>query len=171
MQAFVKCSITPKTTKVGSSYSHVRTVQVSAADSQTVLPVATGVSKPRCRRLTLTFTLTSRNLALYITLLLQCLITNASQRAQPAQPHTDVEIMKFLTISFLDEILWNLSVYMNIYWPSQSSWFAVIQLFWFEIFGQICAKLPTKHPVMVLVGSCGPRMAEVICSPNHNIPN
>ena len=45
-------------------------VQVSAADSHTVPTVATGVSKPLCYRLTLTFTLTSENLSLYITLLL-----------------------------------------------------------------------------------------------------
>ena len=45
-------------------------VQVSAADYQTVSTVATGVSKPLCCRLTLTFTLTSENLSLYITLLL-----------------------------------------------------------------------------------------------------
>ena len=45
-------------------------VQVSAADSQTVPTVATGVSKPLCCRLTLTFTLTTDNLSLYITLLL-----------------------------------------------------------------------------------------------------
>ena len=45
-------------------------VQVSAADSHTVPTVATGVSKPLCCRLTLTFTLTSENLSLYITLLL-----------------------------------------------------------------------------------------------------
>ena len=45
-------------------------VQVSAADYQTVPTVATGVSKPLCCRLTLTFTLTSKNLSLYITLLL-----------------------------------------------------------------------------------------------------
>ena len=47
-----------------------REVQVSAADYQTVPTVATGVSKPLCCRLTLTFTLTSENLSLYITLLL-----------------------------------------------------------------------------------------------------
>ena len=45
-------------------------VQVSAANYQTVPTVATGVSKPLCCRLTLTFTLTSENLSLYITLLL-----------------------------------------------------------------------------------------------------
>ena len=39
-------------------------VQVSAADYQTVPTVATGVSKPLCCRLTLTFTLTSENLSL-----------------------------------------------------------------------------------------------------------
>ena len=46
-------------------------VQVSAADYQTVPTVATGVSKLLCCRLTLTFTLTSENLSLYITLLLK----------------------------------------------------------------------------------------------------
>ena len=45
-------------------------VQVSAADYQNVPTVATEVSKPLCCRLTLTFTLTSENLWLYITLLL-----------------------------------------------------------------------------------------------------
>ena len=45
-------------------------VQVSAADYQTIPTVATGVSKPLFCRLTLTFTLTSENLSLYITLLL-----------------------------------------------------------------------------------------------------
>ena len=45
-------------------------VQVSAANYQTVPTVATGVSKPRCCRLTLTFTLTSENLSLCTTLLL-----------------------------------------------------------------------------------------------------
>ena len=45
-------------------------VQVPAADSQTVPTVATGVSKPLCCRLTLTFTMTSQNLSLYTTLLL-----------------------------------------------------------------------------------------------------
>ena len=44
----------------------------------------------------------------------QCPITNASQRAHSAQPHIDVEIMKFLVLSFLDEILSNLFVYVNI---------------------------------------------------------
>ena len=45
-------------------------VQVSAADYQTAPTIATGVSKPLCCRLTLTFTLTSENLSFYITLLL-----------------------------------------------------------------------------------------------------
>ena len=49
-------------------------VQVSAADSQTVPTVVTGVSKPLCCRLTLTFTLTSENLSLCITLLLLLLL-------------------------------------------------------------------------------------------------
>ena len=40
--------------------------QVSAANSQTVPTVATGVSEPLCCRLTLIFTLTSENLSLYI---------------------------------------------------------------------------------------------------------
>ena len=44
-------------------------VQVSAADSQTVPTVVTGVSKPLCCRFTLTFTLTSENLSLCTTLL------------------------------------------------------------------------------------------------------
>ena len=45
-------------------------VQESAADSQTVPTVVTGVSKPLCCRLTQTFTLTSENLSLCTTLLL-----------------------------------------------------------------------------------------------------
>ena len=49
-------------------------VQVSAADSQTVPTVVTGVSKPLCCRLTLTFTLTSENLSLCTTLLLLLLL-------------------------------------------------------------------------------------------------
>ena len=49
-------------------------VQVSAADSQTVPTVVTGVSKPLCCRLTLTFTLTSDNLSLCTTLLLLLLL-------------------------------------------------------------------------------------------------
>ena len=44
----------------------------------------------------------------------QCPITNASQRAHSAQPHTDAEIMTFLVLPFLDEILSNLFVYVNI---------------------------------------------------------
>ena len=44
----------------------------------------------------------------------QCPITNASQRAHSAQPHTDVEIIKFLVLPFLDGILSNLFVYVNI---------------------------------------------------------
>ena len=43
-------------------------VQVSAADSQTVPTVVTGVSKPLCCRSTLTFTLTRENLSLCTTL-------------------------------------------------------------------------------------------------------
>ena len=49
-------------------------VQVSAADSQTVPTVVTGVSKPLCCRLTLTFTLTSENLSLCTTPLLLLLL-------------------------------------------------------------------------------------------------
>ena len=49
-------------------------VQVSATDSQTVPTVVTGVSKPLCCRLTLTFTLTSENLSLCTTLLLLLLL-------------------------------------------------------------------------------------------------
>ena len=45
-------------------------VQVLAADSLPVPTVATGVSKPLCCRLTLTFSLTSGNVSLYLTLLL-----------------------------------------------------------------------------------------------------
>ena len=56
-------------------------VQVSAVDSQTVPTVATGVSKPLCCRLTLTFTLTSDNLSLYITLLLYWSLYNYAVHA------------------------------------------------------------------------------------------
>ena len=49
-------------------------VQISAADSQTVPTVVTGVSKPLCCRLTLTFTLTGKNLSLCTTLLLLLLL-------------------------------------------------------------------------------------------------
>ena len=45
-------------------------VQASTAYYQTVPTVATGVLKPLCCRLNLTFTLTSENLSLYITLFL-----------------------------------------------------------------------------------------------------
>ena len=55
--------------------------QVSATDFQTVPTVATGVSKPLCCRLTLTFTLTSENLSLYITLLLYWSLYNHAARA------------------------------------------------------------------------------------------
>ena len=51
-------------------------VQVSAADSQTVPTVVTGVSKPLCCRLTLTFTLTSENLSLCTILLLLVLLVH-----------------------------------------------------------------------------------------------
>ena len=44
----------------------------------------------------------------------QCPIANASQRPHSAQPHTDVEIMKFLVLPFVDEILSNLFAYVNI---------------------------------------------------------
>ena len=44
----------------------------------------------------------------------QCFITNASQRVHSAQPHTDVVMMIFLVLPFLDEILSNLFAYMNI---------------------------------------------------------
>ena len=90
------CSITPETAKVKLHvFNHTRDsqgqatflqshqrqprsevtiatceFQVSAADSQTVPTVANGVSKTLCCRLILTFTLTSDNLLLYITLLL-----------------------------------------------------------------------------------------------------
>ena len=44
----------------------------------------------------------------------QCPITNASQRAHSGQPHTDVEILKFLVLPILDEIMSNIFVYVNI---------------------------------------------------------
>ena len=56
-------------------------VQVSAADSQTVPTVATGVSKPLCCRLTLTFTPTNENLSLYTTLLLYWSLYNYAAHA------------------------------------------------------------------------------------------
>ena len=56
-------------------------VQVSIADSHTVATVVTGVSKPFCCRLTLTFTLTSENLFLYtIVLFLLVIIQLCSPR-------------------------------------------------------------------------------------------
>ena len=61
-------------------------VQVSAADSHTVPTVVTGVSKPLCCRLTLTFTLTSGNLSLYITLLLLLVVI---QLCSPSCWHLD----------------------------------------------------------------------------------
>ena len=67
-------------------------VQVSAADYQTVPTVATGVSKPLCCRLTLTFTLTSENLSLYITLLLNWSLYNyAAHAADILTPTTVVQ--------------------------------------------------------------------------------
>ena len=61
-------------------------VQVSAADYQTVPTVATGVSKPLCCRLTLTITLTSENLSLYITLLFSLVVV---QLCSPRCWHLD----------------------------------------------------------------------------------
>ena len=67
-------------------------VQVSAADSQTVPTVATGVSKPLYCRLTLTFTLTNENLSLYITLLLYWSLYNyAAHAADILTPTTVVQ--------------------------------------------------------------------------------
>ena len=67
-------------------------VHVSAADSQTVPTVATGVSKPLCCRLTLTFTLTIDNLSLYITLLLYWSLYNyAAHAADILTPTTVVQ--------------------------------------------------------------------------------
>ena len=63
------CSITPETPRSAVAISTCE-VQVSAADSQTVPTVATGVSQPLCCWLTLTFTLTSENISLYTILLL-----------------------------------------------------------------------------------------------------
>ena len=63
-------------------------VQVSAADSQTVLTVVTGVSKPLCCRLTLTFTLTSENLSLCTTLLILLLLV-LIQLCRPRCWHLD----------------------------------------------------------------------------------
>ena len=67
-------------------------VQVSAADSQTVPTVATGVSKPLGCRLTLTFTLTSENLSLYTILLLYWSLYNyAAHAADILTPTTVVQ--------------------------------------------------------------------------------
>ena len=61
-------------------------VQVSAADSQTVPTIATGVSKPLCCRLT------SENLSLYTTLLLyRCLYNYAAHAADILTPTTVVQ--------------------------------------------------------------------------------
>ena len=61
------CSNTPKKPRSVIAIASCE-VQVSTPDSQTVRTVATGVSKPLCYRLTLTFTLTIANQSLYITL-------------------------------------------------------------------------------------------------------
>ena len=67
-------------------------VQVSAADSQTVSTVATGVLKPLCCRLTLAFTLTSENLSLYTTLLFYWSVYNyAAHAADILTPTTVVQ--------------------------------------------------------------------------------
>ena len=67
-------------------------VQVLAANSQTVPTAATGVSKPLCCRLTLTFTMTSHNLSSYITLLLYWSLYNyAAHAADILTPTTVVQ--------------------------------------------------------------------------------
>ena len=67
-------------------------VQVSSADSQTVPTVATGVSRPQCCRLTLTFTLTSVNISLHTTLLLSWSLYNyAAHAADILTPTTVVQ--------------------------------------------------------------------------------
>ena len=67
-------------------------VHVSASDSQTVPTVATGVLKPLCCRLTLTFALTSENLSLYISLLLNWSLYNyAAHAADILTPTTVVQ--------------------------------------------------------------------------------
>ena len=63
-------------------------VQVSAADSQTVPTVVTGVSKPLCCRLTLTLTLNNENLSLCPTLLLLPLLV-LTQLCSPRCWHLD----------------------------------------------------------------------------------
>ena len=64
-------------------------VQVSAADSQTVPTVVTGVSKPLCCRLTLTFTLTSEYLSLCTILLLFLHLLVLIQLCSPRCWHLD----------------------------------------------------------------------------------
>ena len=64
-------------------------VQESAADSQTVPTVVTGVSKPLCGRLTLTFTLTSENLSLCTILLISLLLLVLIQLCSPRCWHLD----------------------------------------------------------------------------------
>ena len=56
-------------------------VQLSGADSQTIPTVATGVWKLLCCRLTITFTVTSENLSLFITLLLYWSLYNYASHA------------------------------------------------------------------------------------------
>ena len=63
-------------------------VQLSAADSQTGPTVVTGVLKPLCCRLTLTFTLTSEDLSLCTTLLLLLLLV-ITQLCSPPCWHLD----------------------------------------------------------------------------------
>ena len=65
---------------------------MSAAGSQTAPTVAMGVSRPLGCRLTLTFTLTSENLLLYITLLLYWPLYNyATKAADILTPTTVVQ--------------------------------------------------------------------------------
>ena len=100
----------------------------------------------------------------------QCPITNASQRAHSAQPHTDVEIMKFLVLSFLDEILSNLFVYVNILAITVQQVCSNKTLLVWSIWPNY-PKLSTKHPAMGLGVSCGSQWQRFIFSPNHKIPN
>ena len=93
------CSIAPERAKVGSCYSHMRG-SGSAADFQTVPTVATVFSRSLCCRLSLTFTLISKNLSIQgsLDLLLYWSLYNY---AAYAAPNTAVQCV-------LDNHIWGL---------------------------------------------------------------
>ena len=97
-------------------------------------------------------------------------ITNASQRARSAQPHTDVEIIKFLVLTILDKILSNLFVYVNKLAITIQQVCSYKTLLVWSIWPNLAQTLQ-KHPAMGLGVSCGARMAEFIFNPDHEIPN